>query len=216
MNIDPRYQRGKIYTIRSHKTPLVYVGSTIEKSLKNRLSSHKGKYKQYKKGEVNYYTSFDILKIDENCYIELYEEYPCENKAQLDRREGQVIRELDCVNKNVAGRTQKEYQQDNKENIKARKNQYYITHKEEISEKVKQYQQDNKENIKARKNQYYITHKEEISEKSKEYRTKNKERISAKKKQKFQCECGGKYTDCHKARHMKTKKHQEYMDFMYN
>jgi hypothetical protein len=56
---------------------------------------------------------------------------------------------------------------------------------------------------------------------SKEYRDKNKEKIAADKKEyrkinkdklskKFDCECGGKYTLEHKARHLKTKKHQDF------
>ena len=33
-----------------------------------------------------------------NWYIELYEEFPCENKNQLTQREGQVIREIGTLN----------------------------------------------------------------------------------------------------------------------
>ena len=45
---------------------------------------------------------------------------------------------------------------------------------------------------------------------SKQYREQNKEKINTKQREHFDCPCGGKYTVCHKSRHMKTKKHQEY------
>ena len=47
---------------------------------------------------------------------------------------------------------------------------------------------------------------------SKEYRQKNLERIHKRDNEKHNCDCGGKYTHCHKLRHMKSKKHQSYLD----
>ena len=54
-------------------------------------------------------------------YIELYENFPCDNKEQLNNREGKVIREIATLNKNIAGRTIKEYYEQNKENILEKK-----------------------------------------------------------------------------------------------
>ena len=54
--------------------------------------------------------------------MELYEEYPCDNVEQLRRREGEIIRELKPVlNKQIAGRTEKEWREDNKEYCKEEK-----------------------------------------------------------------------------------------------
>ena len=50
---------------------------------------------------------------------------------------------------------------------------------------------------------YYKKNKEKISENSKKY--------YGKKKEKFNCECGGKYANRNKARHIRTKKHQAYL-----
>ncbi len=55
--------------------------------------------------------------------------------------------------------------------------------------------------------EWYQDHKEEI----KEYQQKNKEKISERKNKKFDCECGGKYTHSAKARHLKSKKHQDWL-----
>ena len=243
---DAKFQHGKIYTIRSNITPLIYVGSTRQRLLSSRMTGHRSKFKAYKNGEYGYCASFDILDIDENAYIELYERYPCDSKEELEKREGEVIRSLDCVNKRVAGRTKEEYREDNKEHIKQYKKQYYVNNKDEIAAKSKQYRENNKENIKTRAKEYYEDNKEQIKAKSKQYRTKNKDKISAREKEyrtknkdkiaarkkqyyienkdkisarekeKFECECGSTIRCSDKARHMKSKKHREYMDFMYN
>ena len=180
-----KFQRGKIYTIRSHATPLIYVGSTTEKYLSSRMAGHRNSFKRYKNGKTDYVTVFDILEVDNDAYIELYENYPCNSDLELRRREGEVIRELDCCNKVVAGRTNKEWVEDNKEHVKQYK---------------KEWAEDNKDKCK---------------EQSREYRIVHKERLNAMAKQKHNCECGGKYTNNNKARHFKTKKHQDYIAFIF-
>ena len=41
INMSSKYQRGKIYKIESKLTENIYIGSTIEKHLSDRLSKHK-------------------------------------------------------------------------------------------------------------------------------------------------------------------------------
>ena len=138
-NIDERYKRGKIYTIRCRNDDcLVYVGSTIDK-LSKRFGGHK---KDSKKRELPLYK---YVKDDwENWYIELYEDFPCNNKNELERREGQVIREIGNLNKNIAGRSLKEYDK-----------QYYRDNCEKIAEQAKQYYEDNRDKILERYKQKY-------------------------------------------------------------
>ena len=85
-----RYQRGKIYCLRSHQTDLVYIGSTVQ-SLSKRIGGHRADYRNWLKGNYHYVTSFEIVKYDD-AYIELVEDYPCNTRAELARREGQVMR----------------------------------------------------------------------------------------------------------------------------
>jgi hypothetical protein len=108
----PDYSKGKIYSIRSHQTDDIYIGSTVT-TLSLRLSEHKSKYKH----NILSSASRELLKYDD-VYIELIEEYPCDNKEQLNKREGEHIRNNKCVNKVIAGRTQKEYNEEHKEEIK--------------------------------------------------------------------------------------------------
>lgn len=158
------YKKSCIYAIRSHKTDKIYIGSTCT-PLYKRFYEHKKKYKAWLNDNTKYYTtSYEILKFDD-AYIELYEEYPCENKKQLHRKEGEVIRAVDCVNKMVAGRTYKEYYNENKQ-------------------KSKEYREKNKERIKQQRKKHYEENKERLRQKSKEYQQKNKEQIKQKRLEK--------------------------------
>jgi hypothetical protein len=91
------YQKGKIYTIRSRNSDKVYVGSTCNE-LRKRFHGHKKKYKRWIDGKGDYVSSYEVFK-DGNCYIELLEKCPCNDKNELERREGQLIRSMECVNK---------------------------------------------------------------------------------------------------------------------
>jgi hypothetical protein len=64
---------------------------------------------------VDNITSKILFEKYDDVRIELIEEFPCENKMELNKREGHYIRTLECVNKLVAGRTKKEWREDNKE-----------------------------------------------------------------------------------------------------
>jgi hypothetical protein len=188
-----KYQNGKIYVIRSPSTDKIYIGSTIEKYLSNRLGGHNAHYKRYLTGKHHNITSFKIIKLGD-AYIELLELFPCNNKLELCKREGELIRQHknNCVNRIIEGRSKKEYRQDNKEKIK---------------EQQKQYQQDNKEKIKEKNKQHYENNKEIIKEQKKQYQQDNKEKI----KEKYICECGIASTIGHKSRHNKSIKHQDYL-----
>ena len=43
------------------------------------------------------------------------------------------------------------------------------------------------------------------------YRERHKEKLKEIASTKIECECGGKYTLCHKADHMNSKKHLKYL-----
>ena len=121
------FQNGKIYTIRSFQTEKYYIGSTNHKTLSQRLSKHKGSYREWLKDKDNgYITSFEILKYDDY-YIELLELYPCNLKAELRKREGELVRlnKDSLVNNIIPGRTRKQFRIDNKENIKEYKTKPY-------------------------------------------------------------------------------------------
>lgn len=127
-----KYHNGKIYTLRSYQTDKFYIGSTCQL-----LSRRKAEHKLRKRN--------DISKLDD-FYIELLENFKCENKDELNKREGELIRQNKnkCINKNVAGRTGKEYREENKEKIKTNDKIFRDNNKEKIKEYQKQYRLKNK------------------------------------------------------------------------
>ena len=130
------FQEAKIYQIKSNQSDEVYVGSTT-KTLSRRFSMHKAHYKQYLAGKYRYTTSFKIIEYGD-AYIELLEDYPCESKTELEHREAELIRDLNCVNKNIPGRTAKEYYQDNRDKHLEQMNKYNEANKDKIKEQKKQ------------------------------------------------------------------------------
>jgi hypothetical protein len=95
---------------------------------------------------------------------------------------------------------------------KRSKKQYKIDNKEYYQQYNKQYHIDNKEKISKQQKQYRIANKEHYQQYNKQYNIKNKEKIREHQYQKHNCECGKIYTQSHKARHIKTKKHQNYIN----
>lgn len=94
--MENKYQKSKIYKIVCKATNKIYIGSTCEKYLSDRLKGHRIAYK-YKKDMTNYYCSvFEVLK-NNDYYIELIENYPCTCKDELSRRERHFIDTLDNV-----------------------------------------------------------------------------------------------------------------------
>ena len=196
------YQKGKIYTIRSRNSDKVYIGSTCNE-LRKRFHDHKLDYKYWVDGKRAYTSSFEVFK-DGMCYIELLEKCPCNDKNELLRREGQLIRNMDCVNKIIAGRTLEEYYQDNKELMSKKNKEYYENNKEDIKEYNKEWKENNKEHLKEYRKKYYQDNKEKI----KEYYQKNKEEYNKKQKEKITCGCGSVVSIRNKAMHTKSKKHK--------
>lgn len=125
----PNYANSKVYSIRSHQTDQIYIGSTTQK-LSMRMASHRRNFKSWKAGKYNYTTSFEILKYGD-AYIELLMDCPCENSAQLAAVEGRCIRACQVsVNKRIAAQ-KKHYHETHKEQILAKQKKYDHTHKAE-------------------------------------------------------------------------------------
>ena len=229
------YANGKIYTIRSFQTDKVYYGSTTQ-PLSKRFSKHKKDFKNYTQGNFSYISSFEILQYDD-AYIELVENFSCENKEQLQKREGEIIRDnlTNCANKRIEGRTGQQYYLDNKEKIDKQHKQYYSDNKAKIDARNKQWTEINKDKIKTIKQQYYLNNKDEIDARNQQYYLHNKDEIDKKhqqyylnnkdkikirsqqnyfinNKEKITCECGSIYTKHYQLVHFRTKKHINFIN----
>jgi hypothetical protein len=180
-----KYAKGKIYKIVDIGYNECYYGSTYNLLCKM-MDSHRKYYKRYKNGKkCGYYSSFELFDKYgvENCKIELVELYPCGSRSELEMREGYYIKENECVNKVVAGRTKKEYNEVNKETINEKARQYYQINKELVSEHMREYYQLNKEKIAERKRDYREANKEKLAEQKRQYYEANKDKINERQRQ---------------------------------
>ena len=112
------FENAKIYKIQNQKNGKIYFGATSERLLCNRMSKHRAR-----KDSLLNRTIGDIY----DCKIELVEKVEVKNIAELRERERYYIEGAlkcplcDCVNKNIPGRTPKEYSQYYKQKKKEEK-----------------------------------------------------------------------------------------------
>jgi hypothetical protein len=209
-----KYEDTKIYKIYSHLGDKIYVGSTTKTLLSQRMAKHRSSYKRWKSGKHNFtssYILFDEYGV-ENCIIELLEAQPCMNNDEKNKLEGKFIQELICVNKNVSGRTKKEYYEDNKEDTRHYFKQYREQNRDKQSEYMKQYNKDNRDTLRDKKKEYRENNKDKIREQRKQYYEENKEKLSDP----HICECGGSYSHGHVKKHLRTLKHKQYLETLTN
>ena len=181
---DNKYSKGKIYEIVCNVTGEKYYGSTCEKTLARRLANHVGCFKNWKKtGKGSCMTSFQILERG-NYKIYLVELYPCGSIDELHQREGFYQRNNVCVNKNMAGRTSKQFYQDNKIKIGEEVKIYRENNLIKIAEQRQQYYEANKPQFSENHKQYYEEHKNQIIEKSRLYYATNKDKINERRRKK--------------------------------
>lgn len=131
----PNYANGKIYAIRSNITQETYIGGTTQ-TLHRRMHQHKLK---------NNVCSSALIINCGDAFIELLELFPCENKNQLMKREAEIIRSMDCVNRSIPGRSARQYYLDNKQEADLRSRQYYVDHREKAINYQKEYYEANKQ-----------------------------------------------------------------------
>ena len=154
-----KFNKSMVYSIRTPHSELYYIGSTTQPLCK-RFVNHKSKYKDYLNGTYHFVTSFKIIELGD-AYIELLEEISCENRNQLDKREGELIREhkANCVNRYIAGRTHKEWSTDNADRLREQHKQYALLNADTIKEQMKEYRFKNSEKIKEHKRKRYAEKK---------------------------------------------------------
>ena len=132
----------KIYKIISANTDLVYVGTTNQRWLCDRFSTHNVQYRRYKKGlDKLWVSSFKVLEHGD-CECILIEETEEPNREQF------WIKELNACNSKKLGLgksgcpiKKKEWTENNKEHIK----QYQDKYREENRQEIRNQQNKKKE-----------------------------------------------------------------------
>jgi hypothetical protein len=153
----PDYQNAKIYKLWSPEGDDIYIGSTT-----NLLCKRKAAHK-YSSNASNSKILFEKYN---DVRIELLERFPCDNKEELAKKEGEYIRKNNCVNMRVAGRPKAEYQ---KEYMRV----YREKNKNELNEKHREYNQKNKDMLNQKSRVYRENNREMLNQKAREkYRLK--------------------------------------------
>ena len=106
-----------------------------------------------------YTCSYSILEKN-NYKIELIETYPCLTREELNAREGFHIRNTECINRCIAGRTKQEYYKENQEKILEQKKHYHEDNQDQLKEKMKSYYEKNKKKILEKRKSQYETKKQ--------------------------------------------------------
>lgn len=198
-----KYGKSVIYKIYCKDESIIdcYVGSTID--LNQRKSHHKGACNNEKSKKYNL-PVYRFIRDNgnwENWDFEILENYPCENKESLFKKERFWFEKLNAtLNARYPERCQKEwreiYREKNKQKIKEKEKEWYQKNSEKKKEKNKKYREENKEKIREQDREKY---------------QKNKKEILEKKKEKVECPCGSVVNRSSLSRHERTQKHQNYL-----
>ena len=180
METQNKYKNGKIYMITDTNYTKCYIGSTIQR-LCSRMAKHRDNFLK-QRFPIRSCVLFEEFGID-GLKMELIELFPCKSREELLAREGYHIKhcDCDCVNRCLAGRSEKEWRKEHIEQKQAYDKNYNEVNKEHRARNCKIYRE---------------THKKEISENA---------------KQKITCACGCQIAKNTLNRHMKTEKHKALM-----
>jgi len=139
------YGNGKIYKIINENNEIIYIGSTAQKLCES-YSYHTHKASNHR--------------------IILIENYSCNNREELRKREQEVIEEnTNLLNQIRAYVTEEEKKEWHKQHNQKRKNNpEYIKKKKEYD---KEYREKNKEEISAKRKEYRENNKDIINQKVK-------------------------------------------------
>jgi predicted GIY-YIG superfamily endonuclease len=170
------YKNGKIYRIQC-TDGYYYIGSTTQK-LMRRLYHHK---ETSKKDKTQFYNHMNKLGW-EHAAIELIEDYPCQVKQELSKREDEYIMEHKedpfCLNLKRAHLTVDE----RKEQIK----EYTESHREEATERTKEYRKRHHEEILEKEQTYREAHRAELAEKQREYTKTHSDKVKETRKKQYE------------------------------
>ncbi len=161
------YENGKIYKIINETNDIIYIGSTIQ-PLSQRYTRHQHK--------------------EANRKIILIENYPCNSKEELCKREQQVIEEHDNLLNEIKAYSSAEatkekakvWYESNKEKRAKTSKLRYEKNKEEVKKQRKLRYEKTKDEVKKQSKVWYENNKEKRAEQMKKYYEKNKVEILQK------------------------------------
>ena len=183
------FKKGKIYMLEpscEYEEGDIYYGSTTQ-PLNKRYHQHKSQYFQGSKTKTKSVFLFEKYGL-ENIKIQLIKEIIFKTKEELNKEEGDYIRNNKCINKQIAGRTRQEWIETNKDKISKDRKEYKLKNYECLIEKLKVFRIKNKDKKKEQDKIYYKKNREKIllqHEQNKDHLNLIKKNIMKKINQKF-------------------------------
>lgn len=209
------YKEGLIYKIICKTDDKIcYIGSTYN-ILSQRWRDHKKNYdlwiKNKNKTKCSIFPYFEKYGIENFKMIEIKKYKVCaeniRDKKHLSVYELlHILKHKNCVN------ILKPFNPLQKLEIKEYQSNYYEENKDKILQQTKDYNNKNKNKIKISLKNYYNKNKNDILEYHKNYHQQNKDKISENRKINVECECGSIIRKYELNRHLKSKKHQNYIN----
>ena len=176
------------YKICSLDNEFIYIGSTT--NFNKRMSDHKSNCYNEKSKLYN---------------IKLYA--TIRNNAGFDNFLFEIINSFETDDREIILKHEQELMIQYNSNLNT--NRSFLSDYEKKQYK-NQYNIDNKEQIKQKKQQNYNINRDEILQKHKQYRIDNREKIRLKSKEQYMCDCGRLYTYGHRKRHIESSKHKKF------
>jgi hypothetical protein len=140
------------------------------------------------------------------------EKFPCQDVFEATARERYYYEQLNStMNSHNPHRSRVEYCEINRDKMMAKKKEWVLCNKEEISVKNKLNYLVNKVKIDAQRNEYCKMNRDKVLAQKKKYCEIHKEQIKEKRMEKIICECGREINFAHILRHLKTKVHNDLM-----
>ncbi len=183
---------------------LCYVGSTAnfkQRKIHHKMTCNNEKVKNYNCKlyqtirEQGGWNEFKIIEIGKAEQITLTEAHKLEEGYRVELKANMNM--MKCFRSN--------------EEATAYKSKWYYDNIEINREKQKQYAIDNADKIREYSKKWRSENLERKKEMDKQYRIDNANKIKEQRSIIHTCDCGGVWTDSHKSRHLKSKKHQDYI-----
>ena len=174
-----------------------YIGHTTD--FKSRKNKHRKNCKNPNNPNFNAYL-YRVIRENgdiENWDMVLIETLKCENRLEALKRERELIEQMKpTLNQLRPYRTEEEL----------------IEHRIRQNERKRQDRKENPEKYREIDRVKYLNRRERVLQRASEYYQENKDRINKHEKEHITCECGAVITRAGKSQHVKTKKHQDYMN----
>lgn len=222
------FKNSVVYRISCKDTDITesYIGSTI--NFKRRTKEHKTNCCNPNAKE-HFSPLYRVIRENgdwDNWKIETVCRVFCQSKEQLISVEREYIEAgVNLINKQIPGRTPKEYYSDNRARILEQKKEYYSENIDGIKEKKKDYYVENKIHIDERNGQYYEKHRNAICKMKRDHYATGLNCLpqhrafleleqGSYKGRKVICCCGKKLRHDALSVHRGSKKHQNYIKLL--